>query len=53
MRDLVFSPAVLEQWQHPYPYASTYELEDASHFLQEDAASCIVQRIEAFLKATR
>ena len=52
MRDPVLSPAVLQQWQRLYPHARTYEIEDASHFLQEDAPSSIVQRIEEFLKAT-
>ncbi len=51
MRDPVLSPAVLQQWQHLYPHARTYEMEDASHFLHEDAPSSIVQRIEEFLKA--
>ena len=51
MRDPVLSPAVLQQWQRLYPHARTYEMEDASHFLQEDAPSSIVQRIEEFLKA--
>lgn len=52
MRDPVLSPAVLKLWQRLYPHAQTYELEDASHFLQEDAPERIVQRIEAFLQAT-
>ena len=52
MRDPVLSPTVLQQWQHLYPHAQTYELEDASHFLQEDAPALIVQRIAAFLQAT-
>jgi haloalkane dehalogenase len=52
MQDPVLSPSVLQQWQRLYPHASTYELEDASHFLHEDAPSRIVQRIEAFLEAT-
>ena len=51
MRDPVLSPAVLQQWQRLYPHARTHEMEDASHFLQEDAPSSIVQRIEEFLKA--
>jgi pimeloyl-ACP methyl ester carboxylesterase len=52
MQDPVLSPSVLQQRQRLYPHASTYELEDASHFLHEDAPSRIVQRIEAFLEAT-
>ncbi|EFH88196.1 alpha/beta fold hydrolase [Ktedonobacter racemifer] len=53
MRDPVLSPSVLQQWQHLYPQAKTHELEDASHFLQEDAPSRIVQWLEAFLRDTR
>lgn len=53
MRDPVLPPAVLKLWQQVYPQAETYELEDASHFLQEDAPEQIVQRLEAFLQATR
>ena len=52
MRDPVLSPLVLQQWQRLYPQARTHELEDASHFLQEDAPSRIVQWLEVFLKAT-
>ena len=51
MRDPVLSPAVLQQWQRLYPHARTYVMEDAGHFLQEDAPSSIVQRIEEFLIA--
>lgn len=52
MLDPVLPPAVLRLWQQVYPQAETYELEDASHFLQEDAPEQIVQRMEAFLQAT-
>jgi cis-3-alkyl-4-acyloxetan-2-one decarboxylase len=51
MQDPVLSPSVLQRWQQLYPQATTYELEDASHFLQENAAERIVQSIETFLKA--
>jgi pimeloyl-ACP methyl ester carboxylesterase len=52
MQDPVLSPSVLRYWQHVYPHAQTYELEDASHFLQEDAPVRIVQQIETFLQTT-
>jgi haloalkane dehalogenase len=52
MQDPVLSPPVLQQWQHLFPHARTHALEDASHFLQEDAPERIVQWIEAFLHAT-
>lgn len=50
MLDPVIPTAVLRRWQQVYPQAKTYELEDASHFLQEDAPERIVRWIEGFLK---
>jgi cis-3-alkyl-4-acyloxetan-2-one decarboxylase len=52
MQDPVLSPAVLRRWQLVYPHAQTYEIDDASHFLQEDSHDRIIGRIEAFLQAT-
>jgi len=49
MRDPVLPPAVLRWWEARYPHAETRELEDASHFLQEDAPEQIVAWIDAFL----
>jgi cis-3-alkyl-4-acyloxetan-2-one decarboxylase len=51
MRDPVLSEPVLRTWQSIYPRAITYEIEDASHFLQEDAPARIVNCIEEFLAA--
>jgi cis-3-alkyl-4-acyloxetan-2-one decarboxylase len=51
MRDPVLSEPVLRTWQSIYPQAITYEIEDASHFLQEDAPARIVKCIEEFLEA--
>jgi haloalkane dehalogenase len=50
MQDPVIPVTVLRRWQRLYPHAITRELEDASHFLQEDAPERIVQWIEEFLK---
>ncbi len=52
MQDPVLPPAVLRCWQQVYPHARTYEIEDASHFLQEDAYDRIGPWIEAFLQTT-
>jgi pimeloyl-ACP methyl ester carboxylesterase len=52
MQDPVLSASVLHRWQQVYPRATTYELEDASHFLQEDAPERIVKRIETFLETS-
>lgn len=51
MKDPVLSPSVLRLWQEVYPHSITHELEDASHFLQEDAPERIVQWIGDFLEA--
>ena len=51
MKDPVLSASVLHHWQQLYPHAVTHEIEDASHFLQEDAPERIVRWIEAFLEA--
>ena len=51
MQDPVLPTPVLRQWQGIYPHALTHEIEDASHFLQEDAPERIVQYIEAFMEA--
>ena len=49
MRDPVLSESVLRRWQRVYPHAATREIDDASHFLQEDAPDRIVGFIEEFL----
>ena len=51
MRDPVLGVEVLRRWQHIYPHAITHEIEDASHFLQEDAPAQMVHWIETFLAA--
>src|SRR5260370_869797 len=37
MRDPAFTPAVLEDWRKTLPDAPVTQLDDASHFVQEDA----------------
>jgi len=49
MRDPVLPPAVLRWWEARYPHAETHEIDNASHFLQEDAPERIVAWIEDFL----
>lgn len=51
MRDPVLSEPVLRRWQRVYPRAVTLEIEDASHFVQEDAPERVVDGIERFLDA--
>jgi cis-3-alkyl-4-acyloxetan-2-one decarboxylase len=50
MRDPVFQPVFLEQWQQLFPRAETVELEEASHFLVEDAPAAVVDAMRTFLR---
>jgi pimeloyl-ACP methyl ester carboxylesterase len=49
MRDPAFTPAVLEQWRMTLPDAPVTKLDDASHYLQEDAHERIVPQLVSFL----
>ncbi len=49
MRDPVLPESVLRRWQRLYSQAATHEIEDASHFLQEDAPERILSGIQRFL----
>ena len=51
MRDPVLPESVLRTWQRTYPQATAAEIEDASHFLQEDAPQRIMLCIAEFLEA--
>ena len=51
MKDPVLSESVLRMWQGIYPHAITREIDDASHFLQEDAPDRVISLIEEFLHA--
>ena len=52
MRDPAFTPAVLEQWRKTLPDAPVTQLDDASHYLQEDAHERIVPQLLSFLAGT-
>jgi pimeloyl-ACP methyl ester carboxylesterase len=47
----VLPPAVLRRWQHIYPHAITYDIDDASHFVQEDAPDQVNNALNLFLQA--
>ena len=53
MRDPAFTPAVLEKWQMILPDAPVTQLDDASHYLQEDAHERIVPQLLSFLADTK
>jgi len=50
MQDPFFPPEMLTQWQHNLPQATTLQIDDASHYLQEDAHDKIVPVLKQFLK---
>jgi pimeloyl-ACP methyl ester carboxylesterase len=52
MQDPAFRPPVLAMWRRRFPAAEVHELDDASHFLQEDAHERIVPLLLAFLRRT-
>src|ERR687896_742882 len=50
MRDIAFTPEILEQvWLGTFPAAEVIRLEDAGHYLQEDAHERIVAALLEFL----
>jgi haloalkane dehalogenase len=49
MRDPAFTPAVLEQWRKILPDAPVTQVDDASHYIQEDAHERIVPQLLSFL----
>ncbi len=49
MRDPVLPPSVLNKWRGVYPNALVCEIEDASHFLQEDAPERVISAISRFI----
>ncbi len=53
MLDPVLTPSVLRWWQKVYPQAITHEIQDASHFLQEDAPEMISGYITDFMDSNR
>jgi pimeloyl-ACP methyl ester carboxylesterase len=54
MRDPAFTPEFLDElWLHTFPDAEVTRLEDASHFLQEDAHERIVPELLRFLTQRR
>ena len=47
--DPVLPGSVLEKWRRIYPHAQVCEIEDASHFLQEDSPKRVIGEIKQFL----
>jgi haloalkane dehalogenase len=51
MRDVLFGPEVLELWRETLPNARVLRLEDAGHFVQEDAHERVVPDLLGLLEA--
>lgn len=49
MKDPIFPPKMIKWWQEIYPNLEIYKIEDASHFLQEDAPDTIISIIKKFM----
>ena len=52
MKDPAFPPALMIRWQQLFPNHELHQLDDASHFLQEDAHERIVPWLIDFLERT-
>ncbi len=50
MKDRIFPPKIIEVWNKIYPGTKCYEIENAGHFLQEDAPDEIIEIIKDFIK---
>ncbi|MHA1311369.1 MAG: alpha/beta fold hydrolase [Candidatus Helarchaeota archaeon] len=52
MKDKIFPPKIIEIWQKIYPDIKIYKINEAGHYLQEDAPEQIVQIIKEFINNT-
>jgi cis-3-alkyl-4-acyloxetan-2-one decarboxylase len=49
MKDFVFTPAYLEEWRQRFPDATVHTFEEAGHYVLEDAAETVIDRISEFM----
>jgi pimeloyl-ACP methyl ester carboxylesterase len=50
MQDRIFPPKILQLWQEIYSGTEAHEIQNAGHFLQEDAPEEIIAIIKKFLQ---
>jgi len=50
MKDVIFPPKTIGWWQKIYPDIAVHKIEDAGHFLQEDAPFEIIKIIKTFIE---
>ncbi|MFF7556570.1 alpha/beta fold hydrolase [Streptomyces olivaceus] len=51
MRDPVFTPLVLREWERRFPHARVHRYPDAGHYVMEDAADRVGHDVRGFLSA--
>jgi cis-3-alkyl-4-acyloxetan-2-one decarboxylase len=49
MKDFVFTRAYLDEWRRRFPAARVQACEDAGHYVLEDAAETVIDRIHTFM----
>jgi pimeloyl-ACP methyl ester carboxylesterase len=52
MRDRVFQPVFLDQWQELFPDGNVVELDDAGHYVVEDRPDAVTEAIDELARAT-
>ncbi len=52
MRDFVFTPAYLTEWRRRFPQAQVVCIADAGHYVLEDAADEVIEKVSGFLHHT-
>jgi haloalkane dehalogenase len=50
MKDFVFSPEFLAEWERRLPHAEVHRFEDCGHYVLEDAADDVVPIVRRFLE---
>ncbi|MHA1229562.1 MAG: alpha/beta fold hydrolase [Candidatus Helarchaeota archaeon] len=49
MKDIIFPPKIIEIWQKIYPDIKVFKIQNAGHYLQEDAPEQIIPIIKKFV----
>lgn len=52
MRDFVFTSAYLSEWRRRFPQAQVCSIADAGHYVLEDAADEVIEKVSGFLMQT-
>lgn len=50
MQDPAFTPEYLDRWLETFPDAEVTRLDEASHYVQEDAHEVVIPRLLEFLE---